>query len=393
MANAISLISNDLLNLFIGRYYNANKSSFAGTEAIPDLDVEFVYTVNAVPVFSLTENIHLKEPVTDNTPSFSVTMHDVVVNLYEYENGQRGKLLDSSTFTIIISGIFVLSSNGMTVVSLNGTVEGESNVRLTNYVVNNKIVPELQNRISSIKFPQTIAVMDQDITLNPLSLTKEAGHLRLDISVDGGGGDTSLQPGSGSVFGVALNQDAVQRIVNAIGMFPIGKSGSKESESHGYGYKVDYTASSNVPTISISGSSATAYVNINTRVHLHVYIALWPDYDHSFDLPTARANIGLHLNQHGESASVSLSMDRLDFSLPHLDLPWPISELVDVILDWISGAVRSAIESAIVSALSNIHPPLFSLPDSFPGTSIPANLSFQSLGFADSAARGVTNVS
>ncbi|MFN8491639.1 MAG: hypothetical protein U0350_28835 [Caldilineaceae bacterium] len=390
MSNAISLINADVFTLFLNQYYATHRKDFTGAQALADFNLEFEYAVNIAPVFSLTDNIHLNTPVADNTPTFSVTMPGVVINLYEYANGQRGALQGSVTFAVIISGIFVLNNNRITITGLSGLVEGGNDMRLMNEVVNHKVISELQNRISGLSLPQVIELLGQALPIQLTALTKDTGHLRLEMTVAGGSDGCNLQLGSGSIFGVALNQDALQRIVNLSNMFPVRQTDQTESVSGGWGYKAAYNAITDTPVIFIGGNNATATVQI--YIHVDVTLVNWfKDVHISFDLPPAPATIGIHLVQHGKSATLSLNLDRLDFNLPSIDLPAPFGSLTADISNWISGPVRSTIETAVWQALQKIQPTLFALPDSLPGTNLAANFCF--FGFTNAAATGIFQVS
>lgn len=414
MSNAISFINADVFTQFLQQYYAAHRKDFVGSQVLADFDIEFEYVVNVAPVFSLTDNTHLNTSVVDNTsifsvikqtetlvrknlaelsdhtPTFWVTMPEVVINVYEFDAGQRGALQGSTPFAITIRGLLVLNNNRITITGLTGLVAGANDNRLINEALSRKVIPDLQKRITEINLPQVIDLLGQGLPIQLTSLTKEAGHLCLHLNVASGEGECNLQIDDGSVFGVALNQDALQRIVNLSPMFPVRESGDKESVSGGWGYKATYQAVTDTPVIFMGSNQATAAVKIYT--HVDVTLVNWfKDVHLSFDLPPARANIGVHLEQRGKSATLSLSLDGLDFHLPSIALPSPFEGLTHDISNWLNETVKSTIETAVWQALQKIHPTLFALPDSLPGTNLAANFWF--LGFTNAAATGIFQVS
>lgn len=391
MSNAACLINEQLMNAFIGKYYETNKSSFTGSQVESDLGIEFDYSVNGTPVLSLTQNIQLEESIGSTTPSFSISMNPVLVNLYSYQDGKKGDLIKSSSFLMVFSGVFALSGNKINVVHLTAKVTGDEDERMMNYVVNRKVVPELEQKLSGIDFPEGFDVLGSSVNIKPLGITKNENLLWLDISINGGGGTTSISLGNQSPqLAVGLNNDAIQRILDSFGMFPMNKSYHSSDSAFGFGYSADFSAYINKPVISLNGNSAVAHVSISP--HLDLTVKNWIKNFHLHPgLPQVNAGVNIHLSAEGNNAVLRLNLASLEFNF-HSSWPWPFSKFEEAIMGWISSAVKGQVASAIESALSGVNPTLFTLPGSIPGTGIPASLSFASLGFVNSAAVGVVNV-
>lgn len=392
MSNCVFLINSQLLNLFLDRYFNQNPGSFAGSETESDLDIQFDYAVKTQPVFSLSDDINLPDPVTPNTPSFSVKFPQVPVNLYDYENGKRGDLLESSVFCITFSGVFALSNNTMSVADLTARVTGTANVKLMNYVVNNKVVPALQNLLSGLTYPQVFNILGKNITLQPAGIFKCGDNLEADVIVDGGGGETALGLGDASPqFAVGLNSDALQRIVNGMGGFPLSKSYSKSDSVLGWGYEADFTVKINTPRVSLRDNQMAANLTINPSLDLKVKNWI-KHFHHSVGLPDVNATLGAKVVSQGNKVLLMLELASLNFNFPS-DWPWPFSKIEDAVMKWIEDAVKLGVESTIKDALFKVCTTLFTLPASIPGTVIQAQLSINKLGVDSSSLVGVIDVS
>lgn len=392
MSNAVFLINSQLFNLFLDRYFNQNPGSFAGSETESDLSIQFDYAVKTQPVFSLSNDINLQEPVTSNTPSFSVKFPQVPVNLYDYENGKRGDLLETSVFCITFSGVFALSNNTMSVTALTARVTGTANVKTMNYVVNKKVVPALQNLLSGLTYPQVFNVLGEKVGLHPSGILKAGNNLEVDVNIDGGGGTTTLSLDDASPqFAVGLNSDALQRIVNGMGVFPLKNSFSKHDSVLGLGYKADFTVKINTPRVSLGDNKMAAKLTINPSLRLTVKNWL-KDLHHSPDLPDVNVTLGAKVISQGSEVLLKLELVSLDFKFSS-HWPWPFSKIEDAVMGWIEDTVKSSVESNISTALDKVCPILFTLPASVPGTTIQAQLSINKLSVDGSSLVCVIDVS
>jgi|GEM_PF-5300960 len=407
-----------VLNETFALYYQKDPTFLNQSQVVSELNAEFVGVCEEAPTVQLNPQTAAEviemfnkayalgstnaafanvEKTLADPPNISLTMEKMKISIYDYESGTRGKLLGEDTFKIITYGIFAVDGSKLILNSLSSVVSGGTggDSPLMQKVVNGYVLPAVTKRYSGITLPQfqnlfgsdlnasiaSVAVSNQqfDVYANIAPTTFASQSLDSEITAED----------ADSIINAYVSGEAVQLIASKV-MKPMSSPFSKESGGSFGGAGIKGTIYMGQPGISINGSSASASAPISISMEGGVK-AFWNWVWVPLPVPDTNVVIDISLTDDGTNAYIEIT----GVQSIHVDLgDWPsvlkpVESAIEGLLDAVVGLFRGTISNAV----SGTKLGLFSLPDVIPGMDVPADLTFNSLGFANSGVQTAIEIS
>jgi hypothetical protein len=389
---------NDLLNACLALEFAANPGLFAGSQSAPALFLDCAYAATAAPTVQLG-------PVGGSTPpaaNLAITLPALDLKFYDLQQGTRGALQLEQTCTATIYGALALVGGSLTLTAL--LAELQSDDRLGDQLIQRLLNAQLRKSAQTIQLPQLQLVFGSGLRATVQSATVQqtgssSPYLYLMASLGSAsataptGTSTAPAPhpaaprpaGATATSGVlyaAVSNAAVNALLPTLMPSPFYYNPPQQTSDSVLGFAGGARASftMQVPTVSMSGSvTATTRVSTNAQVGFVTPFSGW-DWI-SVPVPDVTVTVNAQLGVDGSGKWGLLTLTGIGSPQLVLD-DWP-SVVPDEVKDWIQ-ALFSALVSEFVQAASQmvqgIRIPLFQLPNTVPGTSIPASLSFTGPG-------------
>jgi hypothetical protein len=195
--------------------------------------------------------------------------------------------------------------------------------------------------------------------------------------------------GSAAILGM-ISSDTINFVLPKL-IGPQSMSFDKESTSAVAGVGARGTLYITSPAISVINGSASVTANVSTTLEVGMEVLGYWTWS-PMAVPDSVATVDFELETDGQSATLHLTgVESISVTLGN----WPSGfQAVENAIEELLDVVVNAFDDQISGALSQVHVPLFDLPQSIPGTNIPANLSFASngLGFYQESVQALITV-
>ncbi len=377
MGNGIANTNENIIQLELTKYYNANKSEFSGSAVESELNIEYEYIFASDPRFSFSENIDIGEKVHNNAPTFSITFKKVDVTLYDYQ-GKRGNQLGIQTYAVIYSGIFELQGPRIQMDIKKAHVEGKSDVHLMDHVFNSQVIPKIQETLLGIPLPQAMLLLGSSIQFKATRLSKSNNILITDLEVEKGstGMPTLSLDKSSPLMGVALSEDAIQRIFDTISHLPFTETNhSKESYKAWGDYNYTFSSTIKKPEVTLRGNDLHAKITIDRSETIdfkpatyklfgksHTVVpGLKPSKEHP-SVPDSSVDLNINISKEDNKITSNLSLRDFDFSYKS-DLPFPLNKIDEILIHWVIDIVKPLVKSIVTNKLKFYKIVLFNISD------------------------------
>jgi hypothetical protein len=383
IANTAFLANEALFNLLLARYVTANGDKFGGSKIIPEIGLEFVFGLNGPP----TTELGVK------TDGSNITLHfdQMHLDIYTYENDQRGALQNTLPVHIVVAGTLALSGQSLQISELKAAASGTEKLDAkVAAMFNDTVIPQFQAQVANLPLPDFKRIVGLPVQLNGLQVVEH--QLQVSAQIGGSSDQPSIPsiPSDVPIITASLSSGVINELAGQ--QFPgAHEHAGNRSSKVGFGYDGEADAGANGLNIKIAGGQAHGSLHVwaSAKGGIELF-GKWVEPALSVSTRTPPINLRLVTGNDRKSAVVKLYLDgniQIDFGLPGV-----LEKVADSILSAIR-PLSGAITDAVNIGLDKINIPAFTLPNSLPGTNLAANLKFDQLGLYGNSVFATIHVS
>jgi hypothetical protein len=301
---------------------------------------------------------------------------------------------DVKSVAVNIKVSATLALNGQSLVLSNVTATGDDilNTKAAK-LFTEKVVPQVQQMLSKVTLPDLTKVLGVSATV--VGMQVAGGQVVVTGQVGDGSGSVNVPtilpafPAvTATLCGDAINALAQTKAFSKI--FPLTASTGAHSDNWWAGYDASASAWAGNPHVSVNGGQASGTIDVSFSAKGGIEaLGQWVEPSINVSPSVPPMNLRLVTDGSGKNVNVQFSLDGT--VIPNYDIPDALKSVASPIVNTIN-SIGSAITGKINDALSSVDINAFTLPATVPGTSIPADLTFDAVGFSGNSAVGVVRV-